>query len=137
MVRINQSKIGETPFQQLLGLNPRIMESWTLLGKVLEKDGQLSVELKEQVRRTLAQRNGCQYCKAKGKPNPHIVDERVLTATGFAEVFARLHGEIPDSVFDVLRDVFSEKEISELIAFICFTTAQQNVGAVLQLEAEA
>ncbi|SDL96182.1 carboxymuconolactone decarboxylase family protein [Sediminibacillus halophilus] len=137
MVRINQSKTGETPFQQLLGHNPRIMKSWTLLGEALEKDGQLSKELKEQVRRTLAQRNGCQYCKAKGKPDPNMVDDRVLTATGFAEVFAKSHGEIPDSVFNVLRDVFSEKEISELIAFICFTTAQQRFGAVLQLEAEA
>ncbi len=59
MPRISFSTNGDTPFQQLLGYNPSIMESWNTLGTNLEGDGCLSAPLKEQVRRVLAQQNGC------------------------------------------------------------------------------
>jgi len=45
--------------------------------------------LKEQVRRTLAQQNGCEYCKAKGKPEHELFDEKTAIAVGFAEVFLK------------------------------------------------
>ena len=68
MTRINFSDRGETPFQRLLGHSESLMSSWTALAEELSGDGFLSKELKEQVRRVLAQGNGCEYCKAKGKP---------------------------------------------------------------------
>ncbi len=68
MTKIPLSQIGETPFQKLLGHNPKILSSWTRLEKDLIEEGTLSLDVKEQVRRTLAQSNGCAYCKAKGKP---------------------------------------------------------------------
>ncbi|MCR6105598.1 carboxymuconolactone decarboxylase family protein [Salipaludibacillus agaradhaerens] len=134
MPRIKQTTHGDTPFQQLLGHNVQIMTSWNALGDTLERDGRLTSSLKEQVRRTLAQKNGCDYCKAKGKPDKAIIDERTVVATGFADVFLTQKGDIPDSVFKVLKDTFSDEEISELIAFITFTTAQQYFGAIMQLE---
>jgi alkylhydroperoxidase family enzyme len=135
MARINESTFGDTPFQKLLGHNKEVMEAWSHLGEVLEKDGFLSSELKEQVRRTLAQSNGCEYCKAKGKPEPHLFDEKTSVAVGFADVFLKQKGDIPDSAFEILREYFSEGEISELCAFITFTTAQQYFGAIMKLEA--
>jgi len=135
MARINLSNIGNTLFQRLLGHNPQVMETWSALSEVLEADGKVSAKLKEQVRRTLAQHNGCEYCKAKGKPDPNLFDEKTSVAVGFAQVFIKLKGDIPDSTFTIVKEYFSESEISELCAFITFTTAQQYFGAIMKLEA--
>lgn len=134
MARIMESNLGKTPFQRLLGHNKDVMEGWNQLGDVLEKDGLLTSQLKEQVRRTLAQSNGCEYCKAKGKPDPDKFNEKTSIAVGFAEVFLKQKGDIDDSFFDILRDCFTEEEISELCAFISFTTASQYFGAMMKLK---
>lgn len=136
MARISESTFGNTPFQRLLGHNEKVMEGWSYLGDVLEKDGFLSSELKEQVRRTLAQSNGCEYCKAKGKPEPEKFNEKISIAVGFAEVFLKQKESIPESSFKILQEYFNENEISELCAFIAFTTASQYFGAMMKLEAE-
>ncbi|WP_044640127.1 carboxymuconolactone decarboxylase family protein [Risungbinella massiliensis] len=135
MARIVESSFGETPFQRLLGHNKEVMEAWSHLGGMLEKDALLSSKLKEQVRRTLAQSNGCEYCKAKGKPDPDQFDEKISLAVGFAEVFLKQKGDLSDSIFNILRESFTEEEISELCAFIAFTTASQYFGAMMKLEA--
>ncbi len=127
MTRINFSDRGETPFQRLLGHSESLMSNWTALAEELSGDGFLSKELKEQVRRVLAQGNGCEYCKAKGKPRSRI--SKTSFAMGFAEVFLAQRERVSDRQFDVLKEVFSEEEITELTAFICFTTAQQYFGA--------
>ncbi|PPA71015.1 carboxymuconolactone decarboxylase family protein [Jeotgalibacillus proteolyticus] len=134
MARINESEFGETPFQKLLGHNTEIMERWSRLGEVLEREGALSSSLKEQVRRTLAQTNGCLYCKAKGKPEPHLFSAKTSIAVGFAEVFLKQKGNIPDTTFNVLKEYFSDAEMSELCAFITFTTASQYFGAMMKLD---
>lgn len=134
MARIAESNYGRTSFQKLLGHNKRVMEGWVHLGNELEKDGLLSLELKEQVRRTLAQGNGCEYCKAKGKPEPDKFDEKISVAVGLAEVFLKQKGDISESTFTILRDTFSDNEISELCAFISFATASQYFGAMMKLE---
>lgn len=134
MARIRQSNHGDTPFQKLLGHNIEIMNSWNKLGEELEKDGLLSAQLKEQVRRTLAQTNGCEYCKAKGKPDPHLFNEKIAISVAFAEVFSKQKGNISDATFQVLKEHLSDEEISELCAFITFTTASQYFGAIMKLE---
>lgn len=136
MARIIESQFGETPFQRLLGHNKDVMEKWSQLGDEFEKDGLLTFKLKEQVRRTLAQGNGCEYCKAKGKPNPVNFEEKTSIAVGFAEVFLKQKSEIAESSFEVLRESFSEEEISELCAFISFTTASQYFGAMMKLKTQ-
>jgi len=125
---------GLTPFQQLLGYNKGIQLHWQQLGEVLEKDGHLSASLKEEVRKTLAQKNGCQYCQAKGKPDPQNYDVKTAVCTGFAEAFLAAKGHTAPNVTAVLKDYLTEAEISELLAFICFTTAQQYFGALMQLK---
>lgn len=135
MAIINESNIGETPFQKLLGHNKKIVEAWSFLGEVLENNGLLSSRLKEQVRRALAQSNGCEYCKAKGKPDPTEFDEKTSIAIGFVEVFLKHQkGNIPDYAYKIVKEYFSDEEISELFAFICYTTAQQYFGAIMKLE---
>ncbi|MFA9555832.1 carboxymuconolactone decarboxylase family protein [Evansella sp. AB-rgal1] len=134
MARIKESNFGDTSFQRLLGHNLEVMQGWCYLGNVLEKEGLLSAELKEQVRRTLAQKNGCEYCKAKGKPELNKFDEKISIAVAFTEVFLKQKGEISDSSFKILREYMTEEEISELCAFISFTTASQYFGAMMKIE---
>lgn len=133
MTIIKMNNIGDTPFQQLFGFNLQIQEQWASLGEALEKDGFLSATLKEQVRRILAQENGCQYCKAKGKPDPLLYDEKTAICTGYAQAFLKTKGHTPLNVTLVLKEYLSDEEISELLAFICFTTASQYFGALMQL----
>ncbi|WP_397539706.1 carboxymuconolactone decarboxylase family protein [Rummeliibacillus pycnus] len=134
MAFIAYSKNGSTPFQKLLGHNRSVMGFWNDLGGELEKDGHLTAELKEQVRRTLAQENGCEYCKAKGKPDERYHDEKIAVSVGFAQAFLASKGHTSPSIVNILKDYFSEEEISELFAFVCFTTASQYFGALMQLE---
>ena len=75
MAIIEPSHIGHTPFQQLLGHHEDIMKTWSALSDTLENTNALNAELKEEIRRMLAQKNGCQYCKAKGKPTGSLTDE--------------------------------------------------------------
>ena len=103
------------------------------LSDVLENDGALSKELKEELRRMLAQKNGCQYCKAKGQPTGTLKDEKSSVCIGFTEVFIKMGDQIPDNIINVLKDSLTTEEIVELIAFITFTSAQQNFGAIMKL----
>ncbi len=133
MARMAESKNGETRFQRLLGHRNEIMESWTKLSEVFDQ-GLLSIDLKEQVRRTLAQGNGCEYCQAKGKPQPDTYDEKTAVAVGFADVFLRLGGTIPDAVYRRLNETFNVEEQVELCAYMTFTTASQQFGALMKIE---
>lgn len=131
---INYTKIGKTPFQQLLGHQPELMSSWTQLSDLLENEGALSKELKEEIRRMLAQKNGCKYCKAKGQPTGNLKDEKSSICIGFTEVFIKMGDQIPDNIIQVLKEGLTDQEIVELVAFITFTNAQQNFGAIMNLE---
>lgn len=134
MTRIKESTYGTTKFQKLLGHNQIILEKWNDLGSILENDGLLSAGHKEQVRRILAQENGCEYCKAKGKPEINKDDKKLSIAVGFAQVFLADPKAVPESSFDILKEYFSDEEISELCAFITFTTASQYFGSLMKLK---
>ena len=90
MAIIEPSHIGHTPFQQLLGHHEDIMKTWTALSDTLENTSALNAELKEEIRRMLAQKNGCQYCKAKGKPTGSLTGEKSAICIGFTEVYIKL-----------------------------------------------
>jgi len=135
MTRIKESVHGSTPFQRLIGHNKEVMKAWSQLGNSLEQDGLLTASLKEQVRRTMAEGNYCEYCKAKGKPEPKLYDEKMALAVGFAQVYSHYpKGNVPDNIFNTLSECFSDEEISELLTFICFTHAQQSFGALMMLK---
>ncbi|MEB8126286.1 carboxymuconolactone decarboxylase family protein [Staphylococcus succinus] len=133
MTIIQPSLHGETSFQRLLGYNEEVMKNWRDLSDILECNGALSSELKEEIRRMLAQQNGCLYCKAKGKPKGHLKDNKSAVCLGFTDVFLKLNTDIPDYIINILQDNLTNNEISELIAFITFTTSQQYFGALMKL----
>ncbi len=136
MVLWSTSSLGDTPFQQLLGHNPPIYYSWNNLSHVLSKDGKLSHSLKEEMRRILAQQNGCQYCKAKGMPTNQFTDDKSALCIGFVEVYLKMKEKVPYYIVEKLKEHLTDDEIIELITFTLFTTAQQHFGAILQIGAE-
>lgn len=134
MPRIKFSDYGNSPFEKLIGHNRTILEKWIELENTLFNNSSLSNELLEQVRRTLAFGNECEYCMVKGgKPNLNKEDKRKAAATAFAEIFALDHKSINDGHFDMLREEFNEKEISELCSFISFISANQKLGRAYNL----
>ena len=133
MARITFSQEGLTPFQQLLGHNKHVMEKWTSLEECFFNSNTFTYLLKEEVRRTLAFNNGCQYCMAKGKPSNEITDSKVLIATKIADAISK-NQLIDNEYFNILKNEFSDTEVSELLALICFITASQRFGALLDLQ---
>ncbi len=137
MPRIAFSDVEESAFGQLLGHNPEVLKAWRELERTVYRAGSLGPELKEQVRSALAFGNGCVYCQAFGeRPNGAQADPKISLALAFTDMFLQDHEAIEDSAFDVLREEFTDAEISELVAFICFVSAGQRFGATLKLERE-
>ena len=131
---IQLSDNGSTPFEKLIGHNSAILEKWNELETTLFHHTTLDSDLLEQVRRTLAFGNGCEYCMVKaGRPSFDERDERITNATAFAELFAIDHTSIREAHFSLLKEVLTEKEISELCAFITFITASQRFGKIMNL----
>ncbi len=133
MESISFSQNGFTPFQKLLGHNKEILEKWSSLEDSLFSSQTFSPELKEEIRRILAVHNGCEYCKAKGAPSEKITDIRMQSAAYAADVYGR-RAHMNEEDFSILKKVFADNEISELLALICFITACQRFGALLNLE---
>jgi alkylhydroperoxidase family enzyme len=137
MARISFSAVDESAFGQLLGHNPEILAAWRHLENVVYRAGSLSPELKEAVRSELAFGNGCEYCQAFGvRPSGEQPDPKISLALAFTDMFLQDHLAIDDSAFDVLKEEFTDAQISELLAFICFVSAGQRFGSTLKLERE-
>ena len=132
MAMISFSQNGSTPFQKLLGYNELVLEKWTALESCIYGSGTFSPNLIEEVRRTLAFHNGCEYCKAKGAPSERIEDLKTCMAVRLADLSGKTT-HLTDDEFRALKEVFTESEISELLALICFITACQRFGAFLNL----
>ena len=134
MTNIEFSKNGNTPFQRLIGHNSSILKNWSNLEDSIFKDSTLDSVLLEQVRRTLAFGNECEYCMVKGgRPNMKKENKREQLATAFAELFSLDHKSITHKHFEILKEVFNEIEISELCSFISFITSCQKLGRIYNL----
>lgn len=137
MTRIPLSDKGNTPFEKLIGHNEKILTNWIALEDSIFRDSSLEPDLLEQVRRTLAYGNHCEYCMAKaGGANKVKRNNREELATAFAELFALDHKSITNSHFDILKEEFNDKEVSELCSFLGFISASQKVGSILNLTAD-
>ncbi|MBP9179791.1 MAG: carboxymuconolactone decarboxylase family protein [Bacteroidia bacterium] len=134
MTRIKLSEYGNSPFEKLIGHNKIVLDKWIDLEVALFSETKLDKYLLEQVRRTIAFENECEYCMVKaGKPNFDLTEKRISSATAFAQFFAIDHKSINDKHFDILREEFTEQEISELCSFISFITACQKLGRIYNL----
>ncbi|BDA77383.1 hypothetical protein LPTSP3_g03130 [Leptospira kobayashii] len=135
-IRIKLSDYGKTGFQKILGHNSKILDRWNELDEALFTETNLEPDLLEQVRRVMAFENKCEYCMVKGgrseirKENSR---SRIALAAAFADLFVKDHLSISQSHFEILKEEFNDKEISELCAFIAFTSASQKIGRIFNL----
>jgi alkylhydroperoxidase family enzyme len=87
MAHIPPSAIGTTNYERVLGHAPHLLASWSALEDAFSKQSVLNKELLEQVRRTLAESHGCEYCQAKGgPPSPTQAEFKTSLAVGLAQV---------------------------------------------------
>ncbi|EJL71865.1 carboxymuconolactone decarboxylase family protein [Chryseobacterium populi] len=134
MTRIKLSENGKTAFEKLIGHNTEILKKWNELEVALWNNSSLDKNLLEQIRRTTAFENGCEYCMVKGgKPDFDQTQIRISLTTAFAALFCKDHRSIFEGHFDMLKEHFSEEEISELCTFISFVNASQKLGKVFNL----
>lgn len=134
MARLIFSDNGFSPFERILGHNPGILQKWGELEAAFFESKTFAPDLLEQVRRTLAYGNGCEYCMAKaGLPDDAQSTLRASMAVAIAQRVVENHRDFTDADFSTFKQVFSEAELSELFAFICFICASQMFGASLRL----
>ena len=128
--------VSNSLLARVMGRRPDILKAFGRLDTTIRFKGILPLELKEAVRRATAGEVGCEYCQSLGEPRTDIVDSKTGLAVAFAELVAKDPAGIDDSMFNVLREEFTEDEIIELVAWITLVSiAGQMFGAVLKLEA--
>jgi alkylhydroperoxidase family enzyme len=133
MPRIAPKPGPGTPFARIMALRPDIQRSWNALDERIRFSGLLDAELKEEVRRALAQQSGCAFCASLGRPAAHG-DPKTSAALAFAgKVIAQPKG-VDEAAFDALRIHFSNEEIVELTAWIAFMVASEMFGAMYKLD---
>jgi alkylhydroperoxidase family enzyme len=134
--QIEGNAVQSSLLARVLGRRPEVLKAFGRLDATLRFKGMLPMDMLESIRRVTAGEVGCEYCESLGAPKPDITDSREAVAVAFAELVAQDPGGITDSQFDVLREEFTEEEIVELVAYICFVSiGGQMFGAVMGLEA--
>jgi alkylhydroperoxidase family enzyme len=136
MSRIAPAAVEGNAFQQIMGHRPEIVEKWFALDSTMRFSGLLAPDLKEEIRRALADGIGCRFCASLGAPDPGRRDVRMSLAVSFAEIvlanFQDLRS-IEDEVFAALKAEFSDAEIVELSIWTLFMIAGQAFGALMRV----
>ena len=136
MTRIPPAPIEGNNYERVMGHRPEILTKWFELDSLMRFSGTLSPHLKEEVRRSLAPGVGCVFCASLGRAADEHPDVKESLAIAFAQqVFEQSLDleNLDESVFDVLREEFSDEEIVELTCWVLFMIAAQGFGAVMKL----
>ena len=132
MLRVPPSELGDSTADRVMGHRPELLEAWENLKQaLLGPSSTLSPQLKEEVRRTLAQRTGCRFCASLGIPSQDHVTRRESLAVAFANAVADEHTAVSDAQVDGLGDEFTVPEIVELLIWISFEYAGQMFGCLI------
>jgi alkylhydroperoxidase family enzyme len=136
MPRITLSDIDADPYYRMLGNRPAILAAWGELDKAMLGPASLVlVDIKEEARRALAQNVGCAFCATVGgEPSADHADPRMALAVAVANQIATDYTQIDDSTFEALRTQFSNEEIVELLAWLCFKYGSNLLGALVKLD---
>ena len=104
MARLSPSARGETTADRVMGHRPEVLEAWeNLRAALLGPSSTLPLQLKEEVRRTLAQQTGCRFCASLGRPSPDHATRRESLAVAFADAVASDYTAISDAQVQPLR----------------------------------
>lgn len=132
MPRIPLSDLGNTTADRILGHRPELLDAWgSLRHALVGPSSTLSPHLKEEVRRTVAQHTGCEYCASLGAPTAQQQDQQESLAVAFAEAVAANHTAISDAQLEVLLDEFTIPQVVELLTWISFEYAGQMLGSLI------
>jgi alkylhydroperoxidase family enzyme len=135
MSYIELSNYGGSPFEKLMGHVPNVLNQWGKLEEAFFQSNTFTPAFLEQVRRTLAFKNLCQYCMLKaGPPDDNPDSVRLAIALKFANKFAIDHTSILKEEIKEMGEHFSNDELVELIAFCSFISASQKFGSCLGLQ---
>lgn len=97
MPRISPSEVGDTTADRVMGHRPEVLQAWeNLKHSLLGPSSTLSPQLKEEVRRSLAQQTGCQFCASLGTPAPGHATRQESLAAAFADAVAHDHTVVSD-----------------------------------------
>jgi alkylhydroperoxidase family enzyme len=131
-----ESDIDADPYYRMLGNKPEILAAWGNLDKaMLGPSSKVSVDIKEEARRALAQNVGCAFCATvRGTPSESHSDPRMSLAVAVANQIATDYTQIDDSTFEALRKEYSNEEIVELLAWLCFKYGSNLLGALVKLD---
>ena len=94
----------------------------------------LERELQEEVRKVIAYQIGCAYCMSHGCPTTIITNIKTKIATDFAKKVTQTQQKITEEDIESLKTHFSEKQISELCAFICYGSGLARFGNILSVD---
>lgn len=134
MPRLEQATRNGTPYYNIMDHRSDISRKWKEVDELLRFKGRLDPELKEEVRRAVAQLSGCRFCASLGDPKPGYDDARVAAAVRFGTAVARDPKSISDEDFDALRQHFSAEEIVELSCWVSFMYGAEMFGAIMNLD---
>ncbi len=120
---------------RVLGRQPEVLKAFARLDAASRFHGSIPAKTKEAIRAATAGEVGCEYCQSLGTYTPNPDDQRESLAVAYALMIADDPKAITDEQFAVLHEEFTEDEIVELTAFICFVSISgQLFGAALGLE---
>jgi alkylhydroperoxidase family enzyme len=126
--------LGHDPFYGILAHRPEILRAWNSLDiAFFGPSSTVPNAIKEEARRTLAQGVGCRFCASLGTPRDEHPDPKEALAVAFAELIGSDHHQVDDSTFEVLREEFTDEEIVELTAWVCFKLGSNIFGALMKL----
>jgi alkylhydroperoxidase family enzyme len=132
MPRVPPSALGETTADRVMGHRPELLEAWeNLRHTLLGPSSTLSPELKEEVRRTLAQQTGCRFCASLGLPAEDHEGRKESLAVAFADAVALDHTAISEAQVNVVLDEFTVPQLVELLVWISFEYAGQMFGCLI------
>lgn len=131
MAYISYSKNGDNPLTQLLGHNADLLKSWMQLHQTFYEKCSFDPLLQEEVRKAVAYQIGCAYCMSHGCPAPLIEDPKTKAAVAFAKKVSQTHLPMTEEDISTLKLHFTEEEIAELCAFICYGVGFARFGHTL------
>ncbi len=71
-----------------------------------------------------------------GKPDEDHPDPKIKAALALTKTFVTDHHAITDEDFNALKDLFTEKEIAALCAFMAFMVAAHKFGVIMDVMPE-
>jgi hypothetical protein len=130
---IEISNEGDTPFEKLLGHNTHILDAWLNLEKTFRDYGRLHNDLKDEVKKSLISKIEGAPQSFPGENYSAFINKKSSLARAFALLIAEDNAEIDGHVIEMMKEYFSDEEISELCAYICFVIATQKISSALKL----